>query len=97
MNFEGIIIGFITFVIIGLFHPIVVKGEYYFSKKIWPIFLIAGIIFIISALFNYNKTISSILGIIGFSCIWSIFEIIDQEERVKKGWFPANPKRNYKK
>ena len=29
MNYTGIIIGFITFIVIGLFHPLVIKGEYY--------------------------------------------------------------------
>jgi hypothetical protein len=33
------------------------------------------------------------VGVFGFSSLWSIHEIIEQEERVKKGWFPANPKR----
>ena len=40
MNFESIIIAAATFFIIGFFHPIVIKAEYYFSKKIWPVFLI---------------------------------------------------------
>ena len=38
MNFESIIIAAATFFIIGIFHPIVIKAEYYFSKKIWPVF-----------------------------------------------------------
>lgn len=33
MNFESIIIADATFFIIGIFHPIVIKAEYYFSKK----------------------------------------------------------------
>lgn len=35
MNVSGIIIGLATFLIIGLFHPIVIKAEYYFSKLCW--------------------------------------------------------------
>ncbi len=38
--FEGIVIGVFTFVVIGVFHPIVIKGEYHFGTKIWPVFLI---------------------------------------------------------
>ena len=91
---QGILIGLSAFIIIGVFHPIVVKGEYYFSKKIWPLFLIIGIILLIfSYITKNNILLSSILGITGFSCLWSIHEIIEQEERVKKGWFPENPKR----
>lgn len=30
---EGILIGVVTFFLIGIFHPLVIKGEYYFGKK----------------------------------------------------------------
>ncbi len=92
-HFQGLIIGFATFAIIGLFHPLVIKGEYYFGKKIWPLFLIVGIAFLGISLLIQNPMLSAIIGVIGFSCLWSINEIIEQEERVKKGWFPANPKK----
>lgn len=36
---------------------------------------------------------SSVLGVVAFSSFWSIKEIFEQRERVRKGWFPANPKR----
>lgn len=91
---EGILIGLAAFIIIGVFHPIVIKGEYYFGKKIWPLFLVAGIIFlIISFMYRENILISALLAILGFTCLWSIHEIIEQAERVKKGWFPTNPSR----
>lgn len=91
---QGILIGLISFIIIGLFHPLVTKGEYYFSKKIWPIFLVLGIVCIASAyVFQDNLLLSTVLGIMGFSFLWSIHEIIEQEKRVEKGWFPKNPNR----
>lgn len=91
MNFNGLIIGIATFCIIGLFHPIVIKTEYYIGKHLWPIFLVVGIMFIgLSTIFN-NIIISSILGVIGFSSLCSIQELIEQEARIKKGWFPENP------
>lgn len=93
MNWQGIIIGLASFLIIGIFHPIVIKGEYYLGKKIWPLFLILGIIFVLVSTCVKNQMLSAIIGIIGFSCLWSIHEIFEQEERVKKGWFPKNPKR----
>jgi len=93
MHFNGIIIGILAFLIIGLFHPIVIKTEYYFGKKVWPVFLILGIVFIgLSTQFS-NLLVSGPIGVLGFTCIWSIHEIIEQEERVKKGWFPGNPNR----
>lgn len=91
MNFQGLVIGIAAFVIIGVFHPIVIKSEYYIGKKIWPVFLIVGIMLVVVSLFVGNIIISAIIGIIGFSSLWSINEIFEQEERVKKGWFPANP------
>lgn len=94
MNFQGVIIGIAAFVIIGIFHPIVIKSEYYIGKKIWPLFLIVGIILIGASLFIDNVIISAILGVTGFSSLWSINEIIEQETRVKKGWFPYNPKKD---
>lgn len=96
MNFDGIIIGLVSFLIIGLFHPIVVKAEYYIGKKIWPVFMIAGIVLIVLSLLIDNTLISAVVGLTAFASLWSIREIIEQEERVRKGWFPANPKRSKK-
>lgn len=96
MNLQGLIIGFVAFAIIGIFHPIVIKGEYYIGKKIWPAFLIAGILLVVISIFLDNLTLSAIVAITGFSCLWSIHEIIEQEERVKRGWFPKNPNKDSK-
>lgn len=93
MNFQGIIIGLIAFLIIGVFHPIVIKTEYYFGKKVWPVFLAVGIVLIIWSLFVDNFIISAVVGITGFSSLWSVHELMEQEERVKKGWFPRNTNR----
>lgn len=38
-HLSGLVIGICTFLIIGLFHPIVVKAEYYWGTKCWWIFL----------------------------------------------------------
>ena len=91
MNYSGLILGVATFLLIGVFHVIVVKGEYYFSKKIWPLFLATGI----TSLFISSSVISSLIAVFGISCLWSIRELFEQEDRVKKGWFPKNPKRRY--
>lgn len=91
MNYSGALIGLVAFLIIGAFHPIVIKSEYYFGKKIWPLFLIVGLLLIGISVVTKNFILSSIIGVTGFSSIWSIHEIIEQEERVKKGWFPKNP------
>ena len=96
MYFTGIIIGAISFLSIGVFHPIVIKSEYYFGKGCWPVFLVAGILLIAGSTLVQNIILSSALAVIGMSCWWSILELFEQEERVKKGWFPANPNRKEK-
>ncbi len=93
MNFTGLIIGISTFLIIGLFHPIVIKAEYYLGTKCWWMFALAGIIFIVLSILIENIILSTILGVFGFSSFWSILELFEQKKRVEKGWFPKNPKR----
>ena len=92
---EGLLIGFCTFLIIGLFHPIVIKGEYYFGTRCWWCFLVAGIVFLCLSVAVDGIFLSAILGVLAFSSFWSILEIFEQAERVRKGWFPRNPKRHY--
>lgn len=94
MNIEGIVLGLATFVLIGLFHPIVIKSEYHFGVKCWPFFLMAGLAGSAGSLFVDNTYLSVLLGIFSFSCFWSIHELFQQRERVKKGWFPKKPKLN---
>ena len=99
MHFTGIIIAAITFLIIGLFHPIVIKTEYYFGTKPWWMFLLAGICAICLAIYTSDILISASLGVLGASSLWAIGELFDQKKRVEKGWFPMNPKlkTDYKK
>lgn len=92
----GLLIGVCTFLIIGLFHPIVVKAEYYWSARCWWIFLVVGILFTVASICANDLIFSTLFGVLAFSSFWSIKEVIEQEERVKKGWFPKNPKRTYK-
>lgn len=92
-NLTGLIIGICTFLIIGLFHPVVVKAEYYWGTKCWWIFLVLGIAGTVGALCVMNVLWSSLLGVFAFSSFWTIKEVFEQEERVRKGWFPANPKK----
>lgn len=93
MFFTGLIIAFGTFLIIGVFHPIVIKTEYYFSTGPWWVFLVLGIGAIIASLCIAQVILSSLLGVIGASCLWSIGELFEQKKRVDKGWFPKNKNR----
>ena len=96
MNLSGIILGAVSFLLIGIFHPLVIKAEYYFGKGSWWVFAVLGVIFCTISVFCSNLILSAVIGVAGFSSFWSILEIFKQEERVEKGWFPKNPKRTYK-
>lgn len=93
MYFSGVFIGIVTFLCIGLFHPVVIKAEYYFTSKIWPVFAVLGIACILAALFFENIVLNACMAVVGISFLWSIKELFEQEKRVEKGWFPKNPKR----
>ncbi len=92
LHFTGLVIGIATFLIIGLFHPIVIKGEYYFGVKIWWVFLISGIISGIASLFIEQILLSTLLAVWSASSLWGIGELFEQRRRVQRGWFPAHPK-----
>lgn len=93
MNFSGLIVAIATFLIIGVFHPIVIKSEYYFGTRCWWVFALLGLFFIAASLLIANSIFSTILGVVGCSCLWSILELFEQKKRVEKGWFPKNPSR----
>lgn len=89
----GLLVGLLTFLIIGLFHPLVIKGEYYFGVKCWWAFLLAGIVCVVFSVMADDQILSSLLGVVAFSCFWSIKEVFDQRKRVERGWFPKREKK----
>lgn len=93
MNFTGLIIGLAAFFIIGILHPVVIKAEYHFGKRIWPVFLLGGLLSGAASVFVADSVVSALLAVFGFSLLWSIRELYEQEARVAKGWFPSNPKK----
>lgn len=95
MNFIGIIIGSAVFLMIGIFHPIVIKAEYYYGTKCWPIFALVGLLTLVGSLLISSTVWSVLLGSFAFSCFWSILELFQQKKRVEKGWFPKNPNRHH--
>src|SRR5574344_1869936 len=94
MNFTGIFIAICTFLIIGVFHPIVIKTEYYTGTKFWWVFLILGLICIAAALLIANVVASSLLGVLGATLLWTIGELFEQKKRVERGWFPKRKKKD---
>jgi hypothetical protein len=93
MNYTGIIIAACTFLTIGIWHPIVIKTEYYWGTRPWIVYLIVGLAAIVAALFIEDTIISSVVGVFGASALWGIGELFEQKKRVERGWFPKNPRR----
>ncbi len=93
VNWSGIIAGAAMFIFTGIFHPVVIKCEYYFSAKVWPVFLVLGLASLAVSVYAENNIVSDVAGILGFILLWCIHELKQQEKRVAKGWFPRNPKR----
>ena len=86
--------GAAVFLSIGICHPAVIKMEYYWGRNSWWVWLVAGLGFSAASLFIQSGILSTIVGGFAFSCLWGIHEMILQEKRVLKGWFPENPARH---
>ena len=72
MYFTGIIIAICTFLTIGIWHPIVIKTEYYWGTRPWIVYLIIGLATIVAALFIENTLISAVVGVFGASALWAL-------------------------
>ena len=90
----GVIIGIMAFLIIGVFHPLVIKAEYYFGTRCWWVFALMGIAGLVAAIvWSDNVILSAVCGVFAFSSFWSIGELFEQKKRVEKGWFPKRNKK----
>jgi hypothetical protein len=93
MYLSGLALAVCTFLIIGVYHPIVIKTEYYTGTRLWWLFLLVGIVCVMASVFVENLFVSVLLGVLGATNLWSIGELFEQKKRVARGWFPKNPKR----
>ncbi len=89
----GVVLGVCVFLIIGLFHPLVIWAEYRFGVRSWWGFLLFGAMTGTACALVDSLFLSACLGVAAFSSFWSIREVFQQRGRVAKGWFPANPRR----
>lgn len=92
-HMTGLAVGLATFLIIGLFHPLVIKGEYYFGLRIRWAFFVLGVVMCVVSFVVESGIVSILAGVTAFSSFWGIKEVTEQRERVLKGWFPMNPRR----
>lgn len=93
MNFTGILLGLFVALIIGGGFMWVIKLEYYVGAHVAKSVAAFGALVILASLFMPNFATSAIVGVLGGSLIWGATELPDQQERVERGMFPANPKK----
>ena len=91
-HLTGIVVGVATFLIIGIFHPFVIKGEYYFGVRCWWVFALSGVVSVAASGWVDNTVLSILLAVWGASSFWSIGELFEQRKRVARGWFPKREK-----
>jgi hypothetical protein len=93
MNTTGILFGLFTFLAIGLGFVWVIKLEYYVgARAAWAVAAV-GAALVLTSLFVPGFTPSAILGVLGGTLFWGATELPEQEKRVAKGLFPANPRK----
>lgn len=91
MTLTGPLIGLATFLIIGAFHPVVIKTEYYCGTRPWWFFLVAGIGCIAAALFVSNVLGAAVLGVTGFRHYGPFSSYLSNTNGWRKGGFPKGP------
>ena len=94
VGIDGFLIGLGAFFVIGLFHPLVIKLEYHFGRKIWWALLFPALLFALASLF-VNDILSIIFGVLSAGFFWSTLEIQWQHKRALKGQCKRNPNRKY--
>ena len=96
MSYDGVLGAGGTLAIFAVSRWSCIAGEYYFSKRIWVLFLVIGLAAIVFAIQVDNLVGASLLSVLGFCYLWGIGEVVAQEKRVEKGWYPRNPRRRVK-
>ena len=94
MNYVGLVAALSTFFGVWFGHVAVRKIES-ISRTIWLptlIFAAIGIVLEWFSLSTSNLLFATSSGILGFTFLWDALEFTRQQNRIKKGHAPANPK-----
>ncbi len=93
IQWAGVVLAVITFSTIGIGHVAVRKVNYLYGTKPSPYVFATGLIVLYASLITDNNLLSASLGIISITLLWDAYELIRQEERIRRGHAPENPKR----
>ena len=94
LNYVGLVAAASTFIGVWFGHVAVRKIES-ISPTIWLptlAFAILGILLECLSLITSHFLLSTATGILGFTLLWDALEFTRQQNRIKKGHAPANPK-----
>ena len=75
LYYTGVLIAIMSLLIIGIFHPIVIKTEYYTGTKYSWVFLLVGILSLFVTGIIECTTMYAILCVFGESSILSVKEL----------------------
>src|SRR5687768_7320981 len=93
LNAIGLVAAASTFVGVWFGHVAVRKIES-IARTIWlptASFAAVGVIFEALSLLTSNSLFSTAFGILSFTLLWDALEFTRQQNRIKKGYAPANP------
>jgi hypothetical protein len=93
LQWAGPVLAVATFATIGFGHMAVRKINYLYGTKPTPFVSVLGLLFLFFSLRVTGNIASAALGIIGMTTLWDSYELIRQEERVRRGHAPVNPNR----
>ncbi len=88
MNFFGIAVGLMAFLLIGLGFVWVIRGERHFGYLWWPYVMTLGALLVLAALWVRSDWLAAFLGALGASLLWGATELKEQAIRAELGWFP---------
>ena len=93
LQWAGPVLALTTLATIGFGHVVVRKVNYLYGTKPVPYVFILGLVFLFFSLRVDSDLASAALGIIAMTTLWDAYELIRQEERIRRGHAPANPNR----
>ncbi len=71
-HLTGLAIGLATFLVIGLFHPVVIKCHYYFGTRCRWWFLLLGLVACGASIVISSTFWSAVVAVVAFSSFWTI-------------------------
>jgi len=97
MNTTGLLLGTFAIFATGLGFVWVIKLEYYVGAHVARPVAALGIAIALLSVLVPDLRLSAVMGILGGTIVWGALELPQQEQRVTKGMFPANPHKQAKK